>query len=212
MHEEKDQNAAVTRETEPQEARENVLKLNRPVRFEGIEYAEIDLSGLARLTIADAVDAQRRCQEDLAAATVCATTTVFAREIAVKATGMPVEFFKLMPRGASRQVVRAVQAHMNTVNGTENHVMKLEKPYYFDGEHTEIDLNGLASLTAMNESEAENLIAREGFVILETSANYLYICCLAGMATGKPVKFFTGLPLCELIKLKNAVNDADFFG
>ena len=64
----------------------------------------------------------------------------------------------------------------------------------------------------MNESEAENLIAREGFAILETSSNYLYICCLAGMATGKPVKFFTGLPLCELVKLRNAVNDPDFSG
>ena len=92
-------------------------------------------------------------------------------------------------------------------------VLKLNKPFTFEGmEYTEIDLSGLASLTAMNESEAENLIAREGFAILETSSNYLYICCLAGMATGKPVKFFTGLPLCELVKLRNAVNDPDFFG
>ncbi len=197
---------------EPRAERKNVLKLNKPFTFEGMEYTEIDLSGLEKLTIADAVDAQKRCQEEIAAAVVCETTTVFAREIAVKATGMPVEFFKLLPRGASRQVVRAVQAHMNAPSSTENHVLKLEKPYYSDGEYTEIDLNGLTDITAMNESEAENLIAREGFAILETSSNYLYICCLAGMATGRPVKFFTGLPLCELVKLKNAVNDPDFFG
>ena len=32
------------------------------------------------------------------------------------------------------------------------------------------------------------------------------------VATGIPEDFFTGLPLCELLKLKNAVNDPDFFG
>ena len=63
----------------------------------------------------------------------------------------------------------------------------------------------------MTESAAENMIAREGFLVTETSFNYLYACCLAGMATGKPKEFFTSLPLKELLKLKNAVNDAGFF-
>lgn len=55
-------------------------------------------------------------------------------------------------------------------------------------------------------------MAREGFVVTENSTNYLYSCVIAAMATGIPEEFFTTLPLYELLKLKNAVNDADFFG
>ena len=54
-------------------------------------------------------------------------------------------------------------------------------------------------------------MAREGFVVTETSFNYLYACIVASMATGLPEEFFTGLPVCEAVKLKNAVNDGDFF-
>lgn len=39
----------------------------------------------------------------------------------------------------------------------------------------------------------------------------LYACVIASMATGLPEEFFTGLPVCEAVKLKNAVNDGDFF-
>ncbi len=68
----------------------------------------------------------------------------------------------------------------------------------------------MADLNTLNESEAENRMAREGFVVTETSFNYLFACILASMATGLPEEFFTGLPLREVLKLKNAVNDADF--
>lgn len=200
-----------TAETAPQQERKNVLKLRKPYKFEGQEYPEIDLSGLDKLTIADAVDAQKKCQGEIAAAALCETTTAFAREIAVKATGLPVEFFKLLPRGVSRQVVRMVQGYLNVESNTENHIMRLEKPYYADGEYTEIDLSGAADLTSLNESAAENEVAREGFAILEPTTNYVYICCIAGMAAGKRKDFFTGLPLRELVKLRNAVNDAGFF-
>ena len=198
-----------------QEKRRNVIELKTPYRFEGTEYTEIDLGDLDRLTIKDAVDAQRRLfnEGETASAMLCETTTAFARAIAAKASGMPIEFFKLMPRGTGRRIVDSIQAYMNVSGGTENHVMKLEKPYHFKGkEYMEIDLNGLASLNSMNESEAENRLARAGFVITETSFNYLYACCLASMAAGLPEEFFTGLPLYETIKLKNAVNDPDFFG
>ena len=48
-------------------------------------------------------------------------------------------------------------------------------------------------------------------MVTDTSYNYLYACVIASMATGIPEDFFTSLPLYELLKLKNAVNDADFF-
>ena len=166
------------------------------------------------LTVKDAIDAQRQLfnEREVAAAMLCETTTAFARAIAAKAAELPIEFFKLMPRGASRKVAGVVRNYMNVDAATENHVMQLEEPYHFKGQtYTEVDLNGIADLNSMNESEAENRLARAGFMVTETSFNYLFACILASMATGLPEEFFTGLPLREVLKLKNAVNDSGFF-
>ena len=48
-------------------------------------------------------------------------------------------------------------------------------------------------------------------MITETTYNYLHSCILASMATRLPEAFFTGLPMYEVLKIKNAVNDEDFF-
>lgn len=195
--------------------REGVITLNTPYLFEGKEYTEIDLGALKGLTIQDAVDAQRELldEREVAASLVCETTTAFARKLAARATGLPVEFFKLAPRRVSRLVTNTVQAYLRADDGqTANHVMKLNKPYTFRGKtYTEVDLNGVADLNSLHESEAENRIVRAGFVVTETTFNYLFACVLASMATGLPEEFFTGLPLEEVLKVKNAVNDAGFF-
>ena len=214
-------NAMVEVNTETQEvnteregvSEERVVKLTKPYVFEGKEYEEIDLSGLEKLTIRDAIDTQLELfGVEVAASVLCETTTAFARTMAAKATGLPIEFFKLMPRGASRKVAGVVRNYMNVEAATENHVMQLEEPYHFKGQtYTEVDLNGIADLNSMNESEAENRLARAGFMVTETSFNYLFACILASMATGLPEDFFTGLPLREVLKLKNAVNDSGFF-
>lgn len=208
-----------TKTTQKESAQENtekiIVKLDRPYVFEETEYQEIDLTGLRRMTIQDAIDAQRQLfgEQEVAAAVLCETTTAFARTIATKATGLPVEFFKLMPRGVMKRVSAAVRGFLNVDGKTEHHVMQLEKPKDYKGKvYQEIDLNGIADLNSLNESEAENRMAREGFVVTENSTNYLYACVIASMATGIPEDFFTGLPMCELLKLKNAVNDGDFFG
>ena len=112
----------------------------------------------------------------------------------------------------TNQAVEAEAKEPAAEENAEKITVKLEKPYTFEGtEDGEIDLNGIADLNSLNESEAENRLAREGFVVTENSTNYLYACVIASMATGIPEDFFTGLPLCELLKLKNAVNDEDFF-
>lgn len=191
-----------------------VVELPRPYTFEGEEHNEIDLSGLGALTVQDAIKIQHDLfmERDVAAAVLCETTTSFACSIAAKASGQPVEFFKLMPRWGVKRVVSAVRAYLNVDADTENHVMRLKKAQNFEGKsYQEIDLSGIADLNSMNESEAENRLAREGFVVTENSGNYLYACVIASMATGLPEKFFTGLPLYEVLKLKNAVNDPHFF-
>lgn len=201
--------------TEQQTRQKIVVALGKPYVFEGKEYPEIDLTDMDKLTIQDAIDAQRQLfgEQEVAAAMLCETTTAFARIIAAKATEQPIEFFKLMPRGAMKRIVAAVRGYLNVDSTTENHVMNLVKPCFYKGkQYQAIDLNGIADLNSLQESEAENRLAREGFVVTENATNYLYACVIASMATGIPEEFFTGLPLYELLKLKNAVNDQDFFG
>ncbi len=200
---------------EAQPTKQHIVKLNKPYLFEGKEYNEIDLTGLEKLTIQDAIDTQRQLfgEQEMAASVLCETTTAFARMMATKATGLPIEFFKLMPRGAFKLVAAEVRRYLNVESNTENHVMRLTQPRHYEGkEYRDIDLNGVADLNTLNESEAENRLTREGFVVTENSTNYLYACVIAAMATGIPEKFFTTLPLHEVLRLKNAVNDADFFG
>lgn len=190
------------------------VTFSKPYLFEGKEYGEVDLSGLQGLTIADAIDTQRELfgEQEVAASILCETTTAFARSIAAKAAKLPIEFFKLMPRGYMKRVAAQVRSYLNAQQETVGHVMVLEGPRCHRGEtYTAIDLGGVADLNSLNESEAENRLAREGFVVTENSTNYLYACVIASMATGIEEAFFTGLPLAELLKLKNAVNDADFF-
>ena len=58
----------------------------------GKEYEEIDLSGLEKLTIRDAIDTQLELfGVEVAASVLCETTTAFARTMAAKATGLPIE-------------------------------------------------------------------------------------------------------------------------
>lgn len=195
--------------------RRHVIQFKRPYAFERKEYTEVDLSGLDGLTVKDAIEVQRQLfnQQEVAASLLTETTTAFAQALAVKASGKPVEFFKLMKKPFYRPVFRYVRDYvMNVEKGVENHIMQLEKPCFFeDKEYRVIDLNGVADLNSMQESAAENRMAREGFVVTETSFNYLYACVVASMATGLPEEFFTGLPICEAVKLKNAVSDGSFF-
>ena len=202
-------------DAEEEQERRHVVKFKRPYLFERKEYTEVDLSGLDKLTVADAIEVQRQLfnQKEVAASLLTETTTAFAQALATRASGKPVEFFKLMKKPFYRPVFRHVQESVLSVEkGTENHVMQLEKPYFFDGKtYTEIDLNGIADLSSMHDCAAENRMAREGFMVTETSFNYLYACVIASMATGLSEEFFTGLPICETVKLKNAVNDGSFF-
>lgn len=199
---------------EQQAERAHVVKLDRPVKFEQKEYTEIDLGGLDGMTIQDAINAQRSLldQSEAACSLLCETTTAFAMEIAARASGLPIEFFKTLPRNAGKRVQAEVLRHISKNRQNAGKVMQLEKPYYFKGEqYTEFDLSGIADMSVMQESAAENVLAREGFIIAETSFNFLYACVLASMAVNQPKELFTGLPLCDLLNLKESVKATDFF-
>ena len=200
--------------TETENTEKNVITFNKPYKFEGTEYTEIDLTGLDKLTIKDAIDIQKQltAKREVAATVLTETSTAFARMVIAKATGYPIEFFEVMPRSLSKQVQQAVMMYLNIDTQTENHVMTFDKPYSFEGKsYKDIDLSKIGDLTSLNESEAENRMAREGIISPDNTANYFYSCILASMATGQPEEFFTGLPFKEILKLKLAVNDSSFF-
>ena len=192
----------------------NIIKLKKPYAFEGTEHTEIDLSGIENLKISDAIDAQNECfsEREVAASILPETSTAFTRKLAAKATKFPIEFFKLAPLPVSKKVSQFVTGYLNVAADSEDHTMKFEKPYIFDGKtYKEVDLSGIASLTCMDESAAENRMASEGIVSADTSTNYFYACIIASTATGLPEEFFTNLPLIELLKLKVKVNSPSFF-
>lgn len=208
---EKTENVKTEKENEEQGF---TVELGKPYTFEGKEYNKIDLSGLERLTIQAAIDAQRDmfAQGEAAGSLMCETTSAFAMALAAKASGLPIEFFKKLPIGAGRKVKRLVQGYVSRTREDEGTVLRLKKPHTFNGEvYTEFDLAGIAEMSMLQESAAENTMALEGFIITENSFNYLYACIIASMAVNKPKELFTTLPLNELLNLKEAVNNSDFF-
>ena len=109
---------------------------------------------------------------------LCETTTAFVRILAAKATGLPIEFFKLAPRSVSRRIYGMVMGvHECGQQHREPHYAAGKSPTTLRGkQYTEIDLNGVADLNSLNESAAENRLTRAGFMVTDTSYNYLYAC------------------------------------
>lgn len=97
---EKSENAvAVIDKTNPY-----LVVFDKPYRFEGTEYTELDMSGLENIRAIDMIDANRA---------LCGTGDYFAVPemqmgyalvIAARATGMPIEFFYNMPPKAAMKV------------------------------------------------------------------------------------------------------------
>ena len=205
---------------------ENIVKFDKPYKFEGKEYDSLDLSGMEKMTVQDLIDVQKNIGNEMVAMSVMEMSTAFAQEMAVKATGKPVEFFKLMPRGKIKKVQVAIIKSMDNSEKAdeikkqlESHALKFAAPYTYEGsEKAElkgqtfdgVDLSGVGELNTMSESTAENRMVAGGFALVNTHRNYLYCCIIASMGTGYPVDFFAGLPLSEAVKLRDAVN-ADFF-
>ena len=99
------------------EERRHVVAFKRPYVFEQKEYTEVDLSGLDALTVKDAIEVQKQLfgQQEVAASLLTETTTAFAQALAVRASGKPVEFFKLMKKPFYRPVFRYVREYVMRV-------------------------------------------------------------------------------------------------
>lgn len=130
----------VTEQTAPaaEQTNDKLVKLAKPYKFDDEEYSEINLSGLDKLTIEDAVLTVKKLTGDgeLAAMVMPETSTAYTDELAAKATDLPIEFFKLLPIGASKKVRQMVQGAITVPaqkdeSDTRPHILHLHKPYCF---------------------------------------------------------------------------------
>ena len=190
------------------------IKLAKPYVFEGKEYDEIDLTGMENLTVQDAIDAQGALTGQAATMILPERSTAYIARLAAKATGKPVEFFELLPVGAARKLRGAFLQFMAvTADEDTGMVLKLAKPYTYKGKtYEEVDMSGAAELTTLDMAAAENKLAAAGHLAPEPSYDYLYCCMMAARASGLDEAFFTGLPIAEALRIKNALNGDRFFG
>ena len=199
----------------------DVIKLEKPYVFEGTEYTEIDLSGLDKLTVQDAIDAQLELTGQLFTVILPERSTVILPErstayiarLCAKAAGLPIEFFELLPVGAARKVRGAFTEFMTSdADEEKGMVLKLKAPYTYKGKvYKEVDMSGAAELTVLDMAQAENELAAAGHVAAEPALDYLYCCLMAARASGMDKEFFTGMPIAEATHIKNAMNSNRFF-
>lgn len=194
---------------------ENIIELKKPYVFDDEELNSIDLTGLENLTMQDAIEAQKAvigAGEDKIILYAPEASQAFIDEVAARATGRPVEFFNGMPIGLSSRVRSAVQTAFAAKEAARNGLVILDSEYTYDGKTVkEIDLSGVEELTSVDISKAENEVLKTGVYSADMKNFFAYSCALAARATGKPVEFFTKLPLCEGVKIRAAVSAASFF-
>jgi len=163
----------------------------------------------------DAIDAQKEVignGEDQVILYAPEASQAFLDEVAARASGKPVEFFNAMPIAMCSKVRTAVQEAFAVKDQAKDGVVVLDKPYSFKGETvSEIDLSGVEELTSIDVSKAENEVLKTGIYSVNMKNFFAYSCALAARASGKPMEFFTGLPLHEAVKVRGTVNAASFF-
>ena len=74
-----------------------------------------------------------------------------------------------------------------------------------------MDLSGVEELTSKDVSAAENEVLKTGVYSANMKNFFVYSCALAARATGKPIEFFTKMPLKDAAKVRSTVNAASFF-
>lgn len=193
-----------------------VIEPKKPYVFEDEEYETIDLSGLEKLTMQDAIEAQKNVVgtgEDSVILYAPEASQAFIDEMAAAATKKPVEFFNGMSIGLSDKVRTAVQSVFSADGEkAKDRIVKLDKPYTYGGETVSaIDLSGVEELTSKDVSGAENEVLKTGIYSANMKNFFVYSCALAARATGKPIEFFENMPLTDAVKVRSTVNSASFF-
>ena len=86
-------------------------------------------------------------------------------------------------------------------------ILKFKKPYVFEGKtYTELDLSGLEDATGKDLCEVDKLLKRQGMIDPLMEMSPALACYMAARVTHKPVEFFEGLPMPEVVRLKTMVS------
>lgn len=94
-----------------------IIKLKKPYKFEGKEYAEIDLSGLEDLSAADMIAVNKYMDRTATGIQVMPEVSLeYACVFASKATKLPVEFFTNLP---PKQAIKVKNRVMGFLFGAE---------------------------------------------------------------------------------------------
>lgn len=82
------------------------------------------------------------------------------------------------------------------------------KPYTFEGkEYTQIDLSGMKGLRPSDFFDASKSFNMEEYINPRPEAEPKFCCDIAGRAAGLPVEFFEDLPIRDVRKIRNCVQD-----
>lgn len=82
---------------------DNVVKFVKPYKFEGVEYTEVDLSGLENITATDMIEAEKLYGRSGGFSFLPEMSMGYALVIATRASKHPIEFFQgLSPKNAMR--------------------------------------------------------------------------------------------------------------
>lgn len=203
------------------------IPLPRPYTFEGTVYTEVPLGNVGRLTVKTACNIQRLLLKRGKQPIVPEIDLDYLIEVAVRASGKPVEFFKWM----RLPELDTVKNHLTGLlfgdagesDGDEGaaddeppedgrRVLRLAAPYEWDGETVrEVDLSRVDELTGIDALALKMQMDKMGLGNAVIPAlNYSYCCMAAARATGRPVEFFYGMPIAEATNIKNVVSSAVF--
>lgn len=104
------------------------------------------------------------------------------------------------------EVAKLLPAADNEDDDENYLIVKLSKPYYFEGQKYDgVDLSGLEDIKGRELTALEKAFGKAGIVTTmpETTATYAKLA--ATKATGLPAEFFEDLPGKEVRKIKTAV-------
>ena len=88
----------------------------------------------------------------------------------------------------------------------ESLVLKLSKPYHFEGvEYNEIDLGGLEDTTGADLTAVGRILTKIGVISPTPEMTLDFAQHMAARVSGQKVEFFTGLSSRDSVKLKNLV-------
>lgn len=90
-----------------------LVVFNKPYKFEGEEYKEVDLSEIEDLNTRDLADSDKAFTNAGNMAMVNETTTAYSLIIAAKVSRKPIEFFEQLPAKEGMKVKGVVMGFLN---------------------------------------------------------------------------------------------------